>query len=145
VSDLVIDTRGLRKWFGPTLAVADDCRRPTAARCRCRRPELPGFFVTKIDHLARRIADRVVAPGSEAVHLAVICPGITAAGFGHQATDIGTGEHVAPGGRWPLAAAQRNDVLPAVGCESAQAVVEEQALASGRWRFGSNGGERSRS
>jgi ABC-2 type transport system ATP-binding protein len=23
VSDLVIDTRGLRKWFGPTLAVAD--------------------------------------------------------------------------------------------------------------------------
>ena len=23
MSDLVIDTRGLRKWFGPTLAVAD--------------------------------------------------------------------------------------------------------------------------
>jgi hypothetical protein len=51
-----------------------------------RRRKAPAFDVqnspvssSKINDFARRIADRVVAPGREAVHLTVACPGITAA------------------------------------------------------------------
>src|SRR6185369_15859495 len=81
--------------------------------------------------LTRRIADRIVAPGREAVHLTVACPGITATCLGHKATEVGISEHIRPGGRRTLAAPQGDDILPSVQSETTHAVVKEPRLSDG--------------
>ena len=115
-----------------TLAMADDRRRLAAARGGRWRPELPGFLVTEVNGLAGRIGNGIVAPGGEAIHLAVARPGVTAAGLGDQATEVGVGEHVGPRRRRPLAGAQSDDVLPAIRREPAETIVEEQRLTRRR-------------
>ena len=125
------------------LPVSDDRGRLAAARRRCGCPELPGFFVTEINDLARRIADRIVAPGREAVHLTVACPGKTAACLGHKATEVGIGEHIRPGGRRTLATPQGDDILPSVHTETTHAVVKEPRLSDRLRRVACTGTERS--
>src|SRR4029450_1635152 len=118
-------------------AVADDSCCPAATRRWRRSPELPGFFVAKIDSLARRIAARFVAPRREAVHLAVPCPRVAAAGFRHETAEVGVGDHVAPGGWWPLAATYADDVFTTIPSEPTQTVVEKQVLHTGcQWLAG---------
>ncbi len=70
--------------------------------CRCttrqrrRRPHLGRFFVAQIDRFARRIGDRIVRPGRQAVLAAVASPGIARAGLGHHETEIRIGNHIDP-------------------------------------------------
>ena len=80
-----------------------------------RRPELAGLLVAEVNGLAGRIGDGIVAPGGQAVHLAVAGPGVAAAGLGDQAAEAGVGEHVDPRGRRPRRRrVRRDDVLAAV-------------------------------
>ena len=89
------------------LAVADGDGRAGAARQGRRRPDLAGLLVAQIDDLAGRVGDRVVAPGRQAVHLAVAGPGVARPGLGHQEAEAGVGEHVDPRGRRQASATGR--------------------------------------
>src|SRR6185369_2195356 len=93
--------------------------------------------------LTRRIADRIVAPGREAVHLTVACPGITATCLGHKATEVGIGEHIRPGGRRTLATPEGDDIFPSVHSETTHAVVKEPRLRDRLRRVACTGTERS--
>ena len=61
-------------------------------------PDLTAVFVSQVDDLARRVRDRVVAPGCQPVRLAVSRPGKTGPALGDQETETGVGDNVAPWG-----------------------------------------------
>src|SRR4029079_11974823 len=96
-----------------------------------------------INDLTGRVADRVVAPGCEAVHLTVACPGITGARLRHKATEVGIGEHIRPGSWRTLATAQRDDIFSAIRSEPTHAIVEEPRLGDRLRRVAYKGAERS--
>src|SRR5262249_53575010 len=62
-----------------TVAMANDRCRVASAWGGRRRPELPGVLVAEVNGLARRVGHGIVAPGREAIHLAIASPGVTAA------------------------------------------------------------------
>src|SRR5688572_10445166 len=102
---------------GVALAVADGVGPPAPGGKRCRRPELARVVVTQIERLARRIPHRVVAPGRQAVAVAVLGPGEAWAQLGGDEPERRVRDHVRPW-RWrdrPVRLVDVDDVLaPAV-------------------------------
>src|SRR5262249_1235519 len=111
-----------------------------------------GLFVAEIDHLARRVGNRIVAPGGEPVHLAVAGPGIARPSLGDEEPEGRVGNDVRPGGRRqgrvqagtkprPTVAARVVDgpaadvqvILPSIGREPPESILEQQGYA-GRGR-----------
>src|SRR5262245_24033258 len=116
---------GLKK-AGIALAVTDDGRLLTATGRRRRRPVLTCLFIANVNDLTRRITNRIIAPGSQAIRLAVACPRVTAATFGDQAAEVRVCQDVDPRRRRSLAAAQSYDILPSIWGEPTKTVVEKQ-------------------
>ena len=110
------------------LAVSGDigARPPRGSAARVGRPQLAGLFVAHVDHLAGRIADRIIRPRRQLIFAAVERPGVARARFGHLKAKRGIGDHVDPGRRRPLSLAENRHVFTAVGGETAQAIEELQ-------------------
>ena len=82
------------------LAIADDIGKSRFTnRQRCRRPDCPVVNVAHVDHLARPIAHRIVAPGRQLVLLTVNGPRVTSTFDGCLEAERGVGDDVDPG-RW---------------------------------------------
>src|SRR4029077_5396158 len=81
------------------LTVTNQSRFRPGDRKRRRAPDLAGLLVTQIDDLAGRIANRVVAPRSQAVELAVKRPGKSCPALGHHKPETRVGHDVDPR-RW---------------------------------------------
>ena len=115
---------------------------------RRRRSTAPRVVVADVEHLARRIAHRIVRPGGEQVLLAVDGPRAARARLGHEASEVRVGEHVDPRRRRPLPRAEDRHVLPPVGVEAAEAVEEFEspgAAPPARRRAGAAAGRGARS
>ena len=108
---------------------------------RRRTPQLSRVVIANVEHLARRIAHRIVRPGGEEVLLAVDGPRAAGPRLGDEASEVRVGDHVDPGRRRPLSRAEDGHVLAAVGVEAAEAVEELEVpvrlrnLGSGRHRW----------
>ena len=81
---------------GVALAVPDGVRPAVAGRQRRGRPETAGVLVADEDGLARRIADRVVAPRRQPVVVTVFGPGEAQAGFRRGESEPRMGHDVRP-------------------------------------------------
>ena len=95
------------------------------------RPQLVRLFIPYVEHVAWRIAHRVVRPVGEQVLLTVHRPGAARAGLGDEATEVSVGDHVDPWRRRPVSRAKDGHVLAAILVEAAEA-VEEFELRSRR-------------
>ena len=140
---------------GISLAMRDAARRRGAAvlagEKRSRRPVLARGFIPQINDFAARIDNRIVAPGSQAIELAVAGPGVTGAPLGNQKPEIRVRNHIDPRrGRQLQAPARRalpvgrgispcrqrlrqaqarqeiDYILAAVRCKPAQPVAKEE-------------------
>ena len=83
---------------GIALAVTDQCRLGRRNRQRGWAPDLAALLVSQVDDLARRVRDRVVAPGRQPVRLAVARPGKPGPALGDQEAETGVGDDVDPRG-----------------------------------------------
>ena len=80
-----------------TLAVTDERGRSRRDGQGRRAPDLAGLLVAQIDDLAGGVGDRVVAPGRQAILLAVAGPGEARSGLGDLEAERGVGDDVDPG------------------------------------------------
>ena len=62
-----------------------------------RTPCLAGRFIAQVNHFRGRIDDRIVAPASQSIRLAVASPGESRPTLGDEETERGIGDHVDPG------------------------------------------------
>src|SRR4051795_6235937 len=91
-------------------------------RARRGAPQLTGRLVLEIDHLAHRIAHRVVVPRGEPEEVAVLRPGAAAAPLGHHEAAMSVGYDVGPGCRGNLVFREPDEIVALLG-EAAVAVV----------------------
>src|SRR5258708_27794130 len=115
---------------GVALTMASDVGRAVLAnRLRSRSPELVGILVANVNHLTRRVGDRIVRPTRNLILLAVHRPCVTTAFDRDLEAERGIGDHIDPRRGCPLAFAERRHVFAAVFCESTEA-IEKLDLAT---------------
>ncbi len=97
----------------------------------CRSPQLAGFLVAQIQHLARAIRDRIVRPRRELILATVERPCETAAVGRDLEPEARIGDDIDPRSGRRLPRTQQNDVFAPVRGESSES-VEEFELARRR-------------
>src|SRR5215470_7427127 len=87
-----------------TLSMLTSVRpRILADRQQGRSPYQAAILVADVDHLAGRVADRIVRPRRELVLVAVERPGVASTGFRHLESDLLVRDHIDPGSGRPVA------------------------------------------
>ena len=102
---------------------------PGAAGGWRHAPDRRCLLIAQVDRFARRIADHIVAPGSQAVLAAVAGPGEAATGLRDDASQAVVGDHVAPGLGEMRARVELDHIVRPTGCEAAVAIVEGEVGA----------------
>jgi hypothetical protein len=97
---------------------------PAPGRSRSRRPQAAVFVVAHVQHLARRVDDRIVVPRRQPVALAVTEPGEARARLGHDRAEVRVRKHVAPGRGRRGRRLERHDVFATRLVEAAETIVE---------------------
>src|SRR5690606_38259721 len=109
----------------------------TAYRQRGRAPEITTCFVADIDHLTRRIHDRIVGPWRQLVFAAVRGPGVATAFSRYLKAELRVGHNIYPGHGRGQIPAERNDVLASLLVKASQAIEIFEILRGWRrWQAG---------
>src|SRR5260370_25966602 len=112
------------------LTMASDVGRAVLANRLCSRsPELVGIVVENVNHLTRRVGDRIVRQTGNLILVAVHRPCVTTAFDRDLEAERGIGDHIDPWRGCPLAFAERRHVFAAVLCKSAKS-IEKLDLAT---------------
>ena len=86
------------------------------------RPKHSAFFIANIDGFGGGIGDRIIAPGCQAVGLAVAVPAGTGTRLADDGTEDGIGHHVDPGQGSERIGAEIDGILAPVGGKATKAV-----------------------
>src|SRR5205823_828341 len=106
--------------------VTGDVRCVAATRQQSRRPEVAAFFIANVKGFAVRITHRIVRPWRQAEFVRIFTPRVGRAALRDDGSKRTVRYHIHPRSRRHMIACGRNDVLAAVGCETAKTVEENQ-------------------
>src|SRR5262249_15486431 len=110
--------------------------RVLADREQGRSPHQAAVLVADVDHLAGRVADRIVRPRRELVLVTVERPGVAGTGFRHLESNLLVRDHIDPRSGRPVALVEDDRVLAAVRDEAAEVVVEFTTRPGEGWPGG---------